>query len=306
MLSIILVNYNNTFHTIKCLKSLQSQIFKNFEIIIVENNSNENNKKKFYDFLKSDELQQNFIKKIKIINSNKNLGFTGGNNLGIKKSNRELLLLLNSDTFHEPDFLKLMINFFKKYKSVHIAQPKICFYPNKDIIWANGGKINKFSIKLFPLTNYLERNNDQIQKPFRIDYAVGCAIFIRRKILMNIGLLDRIFFMYGGDSDLCYRATQRGYNVFCNPKAKIYHNITIEKSDPYKKFQFRNRNIWCLKNFPYYIVIWQFCLQFSNLLGHTIDFKKKRIDYAFFFKSIIGIIKGLKIGIKIRIHNKSG
>ena len=82
------------------------------------------------------ELNKEFLKKINIISSNINLGFVGGVNLGIRESNGKIKLILNSDTFHEPDLLE------KMYYFIHIAQPKICYFPEKNIKWANGGKLN--------------------------------------------------------------------------------------------------------------------------------------------------------------------
>ena len=125
MLSIIILNYNNTYHTRHCLLSLQKQTFSNFEIVLVENNSDDVFRKKLYDFLKSDELERSFLKNIRLIESNKrsqfhneaNLGFTGGNNYGIQKAKGDLILLLNNDTYHDPTFLESMIAFFNKYKN---------------------------------------------------------------------------------------------------------------------------------------------------------------------------------------------
>lgn len=306
MLSIILVNYNNTYHTKNCLISLQNQTFRHFEIIIVENNSNENYRINLENFLKSSKLNEDFLKKIKLIYSDKNLGYTGGNNIGIRNSKGDLILLLNSDTLHENSFLESMVGFFEKYKSIHIAQPKICFHPDKDIIWGIGGYINKYSLYLFGARDHLKKDKNLHKKPFRIDYAVGCALFIRREVLKKIGLLDNIFFMYGGEADLCYRATRLGYNIFCNPIPTIYHNTKAELSPSFKNLYFRNRNIWCFKNFPLHIMIWQFILQFLELFGVALNIKKKRerIDYDFFFKSIKGILKGIKLGIRKRLVNK--
>ena len=76
--------------------------------------------------MKSNQLKRSFMKKIKIIHSKQNLGYAGGNNLGIQKSKGDLILLLNSDTFHDSDFLDSMYIFFQKYKNIHITQPRIC------------------------------------------------------------------------------------------------------------------------------------------------------------------------------------
>lgn len=311
MLSIIILNYNNTYHTIQCLFSLQKQTYSNFEIILIENNSNDVFRKKLYDFLESDALEKPFKKIIRLIESNTrnqflnevNLGFTGGNNLGLKKAKGELILLLNNDTCHEPTFLESMVHFFNKYKNLHIAQPKICFYPEKKVIWCNGGKINAFSHELFSIIDFMEIDNDFIKnKPFKIDFAAGTALFVRKNILQKIGLLDEIYFMYCEESDLCYRANIMGYkNIYCIPTVKIYHNIQPGLSENFKKYYFRNRMVFCLKNFPTHIIMWQFFMQFIQLFILTVDSKKKKIDIEFFLKSIIGILNGLKIGIRIRL-----
>lgn len=302
MLSIILVNYNNSHHTINCLKSLQNQIYKNFEIILIDNNSNNFEKKKIYKFLKNNNLKSSFKRKIRTINSNVNLGYTGGNNLGIKRSKGDIILLLNSDTMQEPDFLKNMIEFFNKYKFVHIAQPKICYYSHKDIIWQNGGKLKKFSFNLFTPIDRMKKEIDVQKKPFKIDYGIGCALFIRREIIKEIGMLDNDYFCYCEESDFCYRASLKGYkNIYCNTKTKIYHNTKSGFSRAFKKYFFRNRMIFCFKHFSIPLIIWQFFMQFIQLFIFTIDFKKKVIDYNFFLDSIKGIINGIKIGVKKRL-----
>ncbi|MHA1285315.1 MAG: glycosyltransferase family 2 protein [Promethearchaeota archaeon] len=305
LLSIILVNYNNSKDTINCLKSLKNQTYQNFEILIIDNNSNDLNKNLIKKFLKKFDLNQAFKKKIKIFFLKNNLGYTGGNNFGIKQSKGNLILLLNSDTVHEKDFLENMVSLFKKHKNLHIAQPKICFFPEKNIIWGNGGEINKFSIYLFSHKDFLKQDIDTTSQPMKIDYATGCALFIRRNILQKIGLLDNIYFMYCEDSDLCYRAYLEGYrNIYCFPNIKIYHKTPIGISSFYKKFFFRNRTIFCFKFLPLILLFWQFIAQIIHLLLSVIDLKRKKLEYKFFITSIKGILNGIKIGIIIRNRKK--
>ena len=302
MLSIIILTHNYNFHTKVCLKSLQNQTYDNFEIILVENGSKESFKNELYNFLKSNQLNNQFLDKIKVIHSKENLGFTGGVNLGIKNSKCELLLILDNDTNHETSFLETMVGFFEKYDFVHIAQPKICRIDNKNLIWINGGILQKFSYNLFKPVDSMKNEKNVLKRPFKIDYACGGTLFIRRVILKKIGLLDTVYFCYCEESDLCYRASLKGYkNIYCNPKAKIYHKRT-EFSKAFKKYYFRNRMIFCLKNLSIPIIIVQFFMQFIQLFLFTIDFRNKVIDYIFFFKSIKGILNGIKIGIRRRLE----
>ena len=303
MISIILVNYNNSNDTICCLKSLFNQNFEDFEIIILDNNSRKKDKQLIIKFLKNNVIPNHLIKNIKFVSSSKNLGFTGGNNTAVKYAKGDIILLLNSDTVHELDFLDTMYLFFKMNKSVHIAQPNICFFSNKNLIWSNGGIINIYSPNLFSHLNYLEYDNNQFELPFKIDYAVGCAIFIRKEVIDDIGLFDNVFFMYAEESDFCFRATNKGYKIYCNPKSRIYHKINLKKSEAFKKYYFRSRNIWCIKNLSIFLAIWQFFMQIIHLIGLTKNHNNKKVDYDFFSKSIIGIFLGIKIGIinKIRV-----
>lgn len=304
-LSIILVNYNNTSDTISCIKSLNKQKFRDFEIVIVENNSNDEEKENLHNFLSSKNWNNIFVNKVKIIESSKNLGYTGGNNIAIKHAHGDLILLLNSDTFHNSDFLDIMVSFFKNNPKIHIAQPKICFYPNKEIIWGLGGKVNKYSYNLFSHLKYKQMDDMKITRPFRINYAIGCALFIRRKILKRIGLLDIDYFMYGEESDLCYRAILNGFNnIYCNPKSIIYHNVQVDFTEMYKKYCFRNRIIFCIKFFNFPLIIWQFLMQFIQLMLYCIKTQDKHFDYLFFFKSIKGFIDGFKIGFRKRIKGR--
>ncbi|MFX1396101.1 MAG: glycosyltransferase family 2 protein [Promethearchaeota archaeon] len=297
MLSIILVNYNNSDDTINCIRMLTEQTFQNFELIIVDNNSDHTERLKLKDFLDNSKISQSFKEKVRLKLLNSNTGFTGGCNYGIEISKKNLILLQNSDTYFNSEFLEIMLNFFRKHQFIHIAQPKICFHPNKSLIWSNGGKIRKYSFSLFGNLDAMERDNKKRKKPFRIDYAVGTSFFIKKHVLNEIGLLDKIYFMYCEESDLCYRASLKGYKIYCNPNCVIYHKIPEEFAPSFKKYYFRNRNIFCFKFFPFPILLWQTLVQFIQLFIYTIDRKKKKIDYNFLFSSIKGIVIGLKVGI---------
>ena len=145
MISVIILNHNDSNYTIECLYSLRNQTYDNFEIIIVENNSFTYYKSKLINFLESNKLEYKFLKKIKLIYSDKHLGYAGGTNLGIKSSKGDIILHLDNDTIQCPSFLEIMGKFFEKYKFVHIAQPLIYYLREKQKIWCNGYKFNKFS-----------------------------------------------------------------------------------------------------------------------------------------------------------------
>ncbi len=301
MLSIILVNYNNTNDTIRCLNSLKYQTYDDYEILIVDNSSNDENKNLLAKFLTSIKKEAIFFNKIKIIYSNLNLGYGGGNNLGIRNSKGEIILLLNSDTVHSVSFLKTMNNFFEQYKFIHIAQPLIYYFKEKNKIWCNGYKYYKYSLSLYKNLNFIDRA--VINKPYRIDIADGCAFFIRRDVLKEIGLLENIFHIYGEMGDICYRARLNGYNnIYCNPLTEIYHDIQPGFSDLHKQYFFRNRMILFLKHFSLPLILAQSIIQFVRLFLIAIDLNNKKFDYKFFFTSIMKMISGFILGLKRRLN----
>jgi hypothetical protein len=280
------------------LKSLQNQKFDDFEIILVEHGSEKKYSDKLINFLRSNTLKPLFKDKIKFLDLEDNFGFTGGNNYAIKYCKGDIILLLNNDTFHEPNFLKEMAIFFENYSFIDIAQPKICFYPDKDIIWGMGGIINKYRIHLFNHLYYRKKDENDMIRPIRIDYAIGTALFVRREVLNEIGLLDNIYYMYCEESDLCYRAKLKGFDqVYCNPKAKIYHNYEDKISNSMKKWYIRNRIIFILKFFSFPLIILQFFLISIQIGIFVIDWNNKRIDFKFFKNSIKGLLSGLKFGL---------
>ena len=140
---IIILNYNGYKDTIECIKSLQDITYNNIDIIIIDNNSTDNSEYEIKKFIsKSNNIQY--------IQSGKNIGFSGGNNIGIKLSlekKSDYICLLNNDTVVEPDFLEPLIDIMEKDKSIGITSGKIMYYDEPTKIWCAGGYIDE--IKAF-------------------------------------------------------------------------------------------------------------------------------------------------------------
>ncbi len=259
------------------------------------------NKNLLTEFITTNTKGSNFFGNIKIIYSDINLGYGGGNNLGIKNSKGNIILLLNNDTVHSVSFLEEMSNFFEKYKFIHIAQPLIYYLKEKDKIWSNGYKFFKFSYFLLKNLNFIEIAT--INRPYRIDSADGCAFLIRRDILKEIGLLENIFFIYGETAELCYRAKLKGFtNIYCNPLTKIYHDTQPGFSELHKKYFFRNRMMFLLKHFSLSLIVVQSLMLLIRLFLISIAIKKKRFDYKFIFNTIKKMMYGLIVGLKRRLN----
>lgn len=214
---IILVNYNGYKDTIECINSLKKIDYSNYKIIIVDNASSDN----------SVRILQKKLNNCKIIESKRNLGFAGGNNLGIKyalDNKADYVLLLNNDTLVEPSFLTNMINSFKVDYNIGLVGCKIMYYPEKNIIWYGGGYIDWFK---FIGVHYGIKQIDkgQCNREKEIDFMTGCCMLIKREVFEKVGLLTEDYFMYLEDVDFCVKVKNSAYKIWYNSQAIIYHKV---------------------------------------------------------------------------------
>lgn len=224
--AIIVLNYKGIENTLSCLDSLRrvkSGSFK-IEIIVVDNGSNDGSK----------EALQN-LQDIHLIALEKNLGYSGGNNVGIKeaiKRGSQYILVLNNDTLVDPNFLIELVNGAKKGD---IISPKIYFakgfefhknrYKKSDlgkVIWYAGGKIDWENVMGIHI-GVDEVDNGQFSKSMEIDYATGACTFVKREVFEKIGFFDEKYFLYLEDMDFCVRAKRAGFKIVFEPRAIIWH-----------------------------------------------------------------------------------
>ncbi|MBV4432325.1 glycosyltransferase family 2 protein [Clostridium tyrobutyricum] len=233
---IVLVNFNGYKDTIECVNSLKKISYKNLRIVIVDNASTNNS----VNLLKDN--TNNCI----IIESRKNLGFAGGNNLGIKyalDNKADYILLLNNDTLVEKNFLDNMLNPFIKDKKVGLVGCKIMYYPQKNIIWYGGGYIDWFK---FIGAHYGmgETDKGQCNDEKIIDFMTGCCMLIKKEVFEKVGFLLEDYFMYFEDVDFCVKVKNAGYKIWYNPKAKIYHKVGLSSGGEESPFNIE----WCTRN----------------------------------------------------------
>ncbi|HED05971.1 MAG TPA: glycosyltransferase family 2 protein [Ignavibacteria bacterium] len=252
--SIILLNYNGAKDTIECIESLEKITYKNFEIIVVDNNSDENDKK----------LLEGAIKKenVSVIYNDSNLGFSGGNNIGINKAingDSDFVLLLNNDTVVDPDFLEHLLEIFNKNKNSGIAAPQINYYDEPGKVWSEGGKVSKIRGSGFAYSERMD-NNKNIDDT-KVGFVSGCCMLIKNDVFEDVGLFDDNFFLYVEDTDFCFRTNQLGYKIYITHKSKIYHKVnqTTAKENLTLPIYYntRNRLYFAKKHFGliYYCVL---------------------------------------------------
>lgn len=223
---ISILNFNGRNNTADCLKSLSS-IKKDgldVQILIVDNASSEK--------LELPDLPN---LNTRIIYNKKNLGFSGGHNVGIKyalENYADYVLILNNDTIVDEN---LIVELVKSSATAGIVAPKIYFakgyeyhkdrYNEKDlgkVIWFAGGEMDWKNI-LAKHRGVDEVDHGQFDKVQSTEFASGCCMLVKREIFEKVGLFDEKYFLYFEDNDLCQRSKHSKVTILYNPKAVLWH-----------------------------------------------------------------------------------
>ena len=228
--SVIIINYKTPQLTRNCLASLLAlKTEESLEIILVDNASEDNS---------VELLEAEFQGRIKIISSERNLGFSGGNNLGAKEARGEFLLFLNSDTIVKEDIFKSATNIFNKDNKVALVSPILV---NED------GIKQKDAFGTWPnLINLILR-----RKSNKVEWLSGCALFIRKNIFDELSGFDENFFLYFEDIDLCQRAFAKGYRTKLDESTKIIHlsGKSITKNKIRKNHYYASQDYYFKKHY---------------------------------------------------------
>lgn len=232
--SVVILSYNTKELTLNCLLSIAKYTKKiAYEVVVVDNNSTDGSPVAI-------QRLKGKVKNLTLIKSKENLGFSRGNNLGIKKAKGQYILLLNSDTVLKENSIEKMAEWMDKNQKVGISTCKLVGSNGK--IQGNGGHfptlLRVFSwmsiedipgvIKIIrpfhPLQEkWILRDDSVYQNYWEPDWVTGAFFMIRRETLSQIGVLDEDYFMYTEDTDYCYRAKKADWKVAYVPKTSILH-----------------------------------------------------------------------------------
>jgi len=238
LVSVIVLNYNGREVLEPCLDSIFASSYSPFEVIVVDNGSTDwsaDIARKKYDF--------------RLLRKKHNVGFSAGNNSGIRAARGEFLVLLNYDTVVDPNWLSELVTATVRF-GAGFSQPKILMLNDPRIINSTGISIHIAGFGL--LRGLGEIDTGQYDREWSICAPHGACIFASKEALEKIGLLDEHFFAFNDDTDLGWRAQLFGYKVAYVPSARIYHvwGHKWKLKDP-RKFYYleRNRLIMLLTNF---------------------------------------------------------
>lgn len=239
MVCIVLVNYNGYQDTVECIKSLKKIAYSNYKIILVDNNSQDVEK------LKSDTwLNEN----AEVLCSEQNLGFSGGNNMGIRYAQRyhpSYVLLLNNDTEVETQFLEHLVNVAEQDEKIGIVTGKIYYHSHPEELWYCGGNYN--CAKGFTNTMVCVDKKE----PCDVSFVTGCLMLIRNKCFEKCGLLREDFFLYSEDTEYGCRVLRNGYRLVWTPDAIIYHKVSAStgNNSKFQQYYLVRNNLYMISYF---------------------------------------------------------
>jgi len=220
---IIILNYNGKDFIQKCLASVFKLDYPNFEVAVVDNNSTDG----YFEAVKINFSKAHFIK------NEANLGFSAGNNAGIRfalERMADYVLLLNQDTEVEKDFLGKLIEVAEADEKIGLVSPVIFNGRNKQI-WFSGGKIKWLKMRAQHIATAASKDF------YETEIISGCVLLIKKAVFKEIGLLDEDFFLYYEDVDFSLRAKKAGFKRMVATGSRVYH---FEKSEQEKK----NKTYW--------------------------------------------------------------
>lgn len=259
-ISIVVLNWNGARDTIECLKSLKKLQISNFklQIIVVDNGSAD----------ESVRLIRRRYKNVVVVENKKNLGFAGGNNVGMRhavENGADFVMILNNDTTVKDSLLIEFLESADRHNDAGVLSPKIFFSPGYEfhkerytkgdrghIIWYAGGVIDWENVLA---SNYGVDDTDigQYTKEHEIDFATGACMFIRREVLERVGYFDEKYFLYLEDADFSQRVKQTGWEIIFIPNAHVWHKVSQSSSiggDLNDYFITRNRLLFGIRWAP--------------------------------------------------------
>jgi GT2 family glycosyltransferase len=286
---VIILNWNGFDVTCDCLRSLASVDYSNMQVVVVDNGSTD---------CSADRLQQQFGW-IRVIRNSVNLGFTGGNNCGIRAAldaEADYILLLNNDTVVAKNFLLELIEAAEADRTVGLLNPKILYFEPADRIWYGGGS---FSFWKGIASHRGHRALDQGAYDVRthVTFITGCAFLIKAETVRKVGMLDDMFFYTCEDTDWSIRCLRAGYKALYVPSATVWHKESIDiKRNAGKAFRdfYNVRNSILLARKHARIYHWpSFLLCFTSMVAYRIAGYSVRGELTRVKAVLRGILKGV-------------
>lgn len=217
LVSIITINYDHPEVTCQMLDSLRKITYPDIEIIVIDNASPNDDPA----------IITKSFPEVRFFRSEKNLGFAGGNNLGIRMAKGEYVLLLNNDTEVDPGFLEPLVRKMQSDPLIGAVSPKIKFYFFPDTFQYTGfSGINPYTIRGHG-RGFGVKDSGQFEEDYLTEFVHGAAMMVPMTVIRKVGLMAESFFLYYEELDWGYRIKQAGYKLWFVHDSLVYHKESV-------------------------------------------------------------------------------
>ena len=282
----LILNFNNYSDTVETIESVYSSDYDSNTLILIENSTD----KQIIEKIRSR------FPSLEIITNRENLGYAGGNNVGIQAAiarGAEYIFILNNDVILERDTLSKCINAIKRSPDCAACQPLISFDNDRKKIWSAGTQLFLGYPRLYLKGQSIMRNGGKTP-PFGL---VGCAILFRVSAMREIGFFDELLFLMHEETDWCIRARHRNFSLLVVTGAVAYHKISTTIRQFSKDYLYYTGRNWLLvgrKNYCtihyWYILVTEMTIRFPYYVYHLA--KRGQIKEIKYY--LMGTIDGIR------------
>lgn len=270
LVSIITINYNESGVTLEMLESLKELTYANVEVIVVDNASPNDDPNRIKEAFPN----------VNLIKSKENLGFAGGNNLGVRAAKGDYLLFINNDTIVPKDFIAPLVETLENDHCIGMVSPKIKFHWDASLIqYAGYTPMNQYTIRNSSI-GYHQKDDGAYDQPGETESIHGAAMMVPKRVVDAVGLMTEIYFLYYEEHDWAATIKRSGYRIYYQPKSYILHkeSLSTGKFSPLKTYYIaRNRIVFARRNFkPIPLFVSLLFQIFISIPKNTMTFLFKR------------------------------
>lgn len=296
---IIILNWKDYQTTLSCVESVKSLDYPNFKVVVVDNGSPNESERM---------LRKKLSKGIHLIQTGENLGYAGGNNLGIRYAlNRgaDYVLILNPDTLLEPGVLDELVKMAESKPQIGLTGPKLYYADKKNKIWGFGGNIDWLQ-GITPMVGQGEEDTGQFDEAREFDRLTGSCLLIKRRVFDKIGLFPEDYFLYYEETDFCLRARKAGFKLVYVPSAIVWHNAgsSVGRDSPTRLYYFARNTLVFLWRWAPWWAFFTCWWTYMNLFGAIKELRILLRERCFRSKFIK--IAAIEIGVFDFLRGKRG
>jgi GT2 family glycosyltransferase len=217
--AVVILSWNGLEDTLDCLSSLERVDYDELSVIVVDNGSTDG----------TAEAVRREHPDAELIRSERNLGFSAGNNLGLERAladGAEYVFLLNNDTLVDPGFLTTLVDEARRRPDAGALCPLVLYADPPDVIWYAGARFDPRRGHNGKQTGYGERDSGRFREVEEVERATGAAMLVPRAVLEEVGLLDESLYFFVEDVDWSLRMRANGLRLYLVPKARIRHRVS--------------------------------------------------------------------------------